>query len=516
MKKKNSGGKRIVVNSLALYLKMLYSILIAFYTTRVVLSSLGAEDYGIYILVAGVISLLTFLNVSMTVATQRFMSVAMGKADKERVKKIFATSVFLHWVIGITVILGLEIAGLFLFDGVLNIPEQRIQTAKVVFQFMVVSTFFTINAVPYDAAINANEHMWIDSLIGLIENTLKLGIAFYLMYSSSSDKLISYSLLTVAVIILSRISKSYYCRKKYEECKINNVPWKNLDYSLVKEMGSFAGWNTIGALVYVGRSQTLAVILNIFYGTVINAAYGIANQINSQVAAFSTTLLKAINPQIAKSEGAGDRSRMLQMAGYSTKLSFFIFTILLVPLYVEMPYVLELWLKNVPEYTISFCKLLLCSTLLAQLSNGLMLIMQSYGRIKEYIVSVNIMYALNIPIAYLLLTLGYAPYFVVASMIVIEVFALMIRVFWVSKFISEFNSKKFLLHSVLKSVLLGGIVLGTTSFISNFLEEGIIRFVSIILFSTILSTFLFYILILGRDERMKIKMIFIKMTNKFF
>lgn len=515
VKKEHSSVKRIVINSSALYLKMFYSIIVALYTTRVVLSSLGAVDYGIYALVAGVVSLLTFLNVSMTLASQRFMSVAMGKGDKDYVKKIFGTSVFLHLVIGIVVVLCLEIASLFLFNGFLNISPDRIDAAKIVYQFMIISTFFTINAVPYDAAINANEHMWVDSIIGLVENTLKLGIAFYIMYSSS-DKLIAYSLLTVVVIIITRIAKSYYCRKKYAECKLNTAPWKDLDYSLVKEMGAFASWNTIGAFIFVGRSQMLAVILNIFYGTVINATYGIANQVNAQVAAFSTTLLKAITPQIAKSEGAGDRSQMLQMAGYSTKLSFLIFTILLVPLFVEMPYVLGLWLENVPEYTIYFCKLLLCSTLLAQLSNGLMLIMQSYGRIKEYIVSVNIMYALNIPIAYLLLSLGYEPYFVVASMIVIEVFALLVRIFWVAKFIPEFNSKDFLLHTVFKSILFGSIVFVLIAHGSSFFHQGISRFLSVIFFSTSLSIFLFYKIILSNAERIRIKSIVMKISSKFF
>jgi len=514
MKTNSSGGnKRIASNAIALYLKMMYTIAVALFTTRIVLSALGAADYGIYTLVAGVVALLTFLNVSMTVATQRFMSIAMGQGDKAKVKKIFETSVCLHLLIGFLVVIGLEIASPFLFNGFLNIASSRIYEAKIVYQLMIVSPFFTINAVPYDAAINANEEMWVDSILGGVENTLKLGIAIFLIYTTS-DKLVMYSLLTAGVIIIARIIKSFYCRKRYHECKISRMPWKGVDMSLVKEMGAFAGWNTIGALVFVGRNQLISVILNLFYGTVINAAYGIANQINAQVAAFSSTLLKAINPQIAKSEGAGDRKRMLQMADYSTKLSFFIFVLILVPLFVEMPYALGLWLKNVPEFAVIFCRLLLFSTLLMQLSNGLMLSIQSLGNLKSYTLLVNSIYALNIPIAYIILHFGFKPYSVVGSMIVIEIVALLTRSIVASRLIIEFDLLYFLKNVVFKLVILVLLVLLITYYLGESLDTGLFRLSLVTMVSGCLSIVLFYLFVMNSSERDKIKTIILKKIGK--
>ena len=501
---KLTGNKRIATNTIALYLKMVYSILVALFTTRIVLSALGVDDYGIYTLVAGVISLLTFLNVSMAIATQRFMSIAMGQKNLDKLKDVFQTSVTLHLWIGVIVVVSLEIFGLFLFDGLLNIAEDRIYSAKIIYQFMIFSTFFTINAVPYDAAINANEDMWVDSIIGFIETTLKLFIAFYLL-NTSFDKLIVYSLLTTVVLILSRIVKSVYCKRKYEECKHAIHSLKSGNKIVMKEMAGFAGWNTFGALVFVGRNQLIAIVLNVFYGTVINAAFGVANQVNAQISSFAMTLLKAINPQITKSEGEGNRIRMLQMADYSTKFSFFIFSLLLVPLFLEMDFILGLWLKVVPEHTVIFCQLILIASLIKQLSNGVMLSVQSVGKLKVYTLVINAIYLLNILFAVLLLHFGFEPYFVIISMIVIEFIALLARSIIASKIISDFNFKIFFINIICKQLIVFSLVLLLAYLPSLKLSESFFRLISTGLISTSSLFILFYFTILNKIERNKIE-----------
>lgn len=499
--------RRVLTNTIALYLKMIYAILISLYTTRVVLEGMGVVDYGIYILVAGVISLLGFLNVSMTIATQRFMSIAIGQGNFKKVKKVFESSVFLHLVIGLIIVLFLEICGIFLFDTVLNIPEDRIPAAKLVYQFMIVSTFFTINAVPYDAAINANEDMWVDSIIGFFENTLKMMVAIYLL-SSSYDELITYSLMTALIVITIRIVKTVYCRRKYMECRGSLFSLKIGDKQLIKEMSIFAGWNTFGSIVIVSRSQLISVLLNLFYGTVINAAYGVANQINAQLTSLSSTLLKAINPQIVKSEGGGDRIRMLQIANYTAKFSFFLFSFALIPLLIETPFVLEIWLKKVPEHAIIFTQLLLISTAVMQLSNGIMISMQSVGKLKVYTIVINCIYLANIPIAWLLLKFNNPPHFVLLSSVCIEIVALIARVFICKKFVMEFQSSLFFRDVVGKSVCLFLISYCLTFlFIYNF-SQSWERLFFTVLISSIIMSILIYFISFNKVERNSITIFF--------
>jgi Na+-driven multidrug efflux pump len=499
-----NSNKRIVLNSIALYLKMFFSIIVALFTTRIVLSAFGVVDYGIYTLVIGVVSLLTFLNVSMTLATQRFMSIAIGQGNMDRLKKVFETSVFLHLIIGVIIVLGLEIGGIFLFDGFLDIPASRIDAAKIIYQFMIVSTFFTINAVPYDAAIVANEQMLVDSAIGFLENILKLLIAFYLLHTTQ-DKLILYSFLSTILLIFIRIVKSFYCRKKYEECQISYAFWKLGDKSEMKEMAAFAGWNTFGSLVFVGRSQLLSVVLNLFFGTVINAAYGVANQVNAQIAILSTTLLKALNPQLTKSEGRGDRMRMLRIAEYSTKFSFFVFSLFLIPLYVEIPFLFKLWLKTVPEHTINFSILLLSANLVKQLSNGIMLSMQSIGKLKNYTLIVNTIYLLNVPLSALCLYYGYPVYYAIIMTIVTEFFGLGARIIIANIYIEQFSLKEFLFEIILKSFIIFGLTVVPVYFLSTIMEDNFFRLIVVSLFSSVLMLVLIYNISLRRSEKERIK-----------
>jgi O-antigen/teichoic acid export membrane protein len=479
-------ANRVVINTGFLYGKMLITMIISLYSTRLILNALGVEDFGIFNLIGGVIALLSFINAAMSVATQRYLSFYLGAGEVEKLKSVFSSSVILHLVIAFIILLLLELSGILLFKGGLNIPAERIGTAKIVFHFMVVSTFFTINAVPFDASINAHEHFLFDALTGIFESIAKLGIAFILIYTRV-DKLILYGLLIAGLTIIIRIIKSIYCFHKFNECRIRIKSFIN--YDLFKEMLSFAGWNLFGSLCVVLRNQGLAIVLNIFFGVIVNAAYGIANQVNGQLSAFSQNMLKALNPQIVKSEGGGDRNRMLRLSMLACKLSFFLLAVFAVPLIIEMPFVLKIWLKTVPDNTVVFCQLILILSLLQQLTVGLMVAISSVGKIKAYQIVVGILYTLNIPLAIVLVKFGLPAYSVLIGSIILECIAGVSRI-WFAWKIASLPVILFLKKTIWSSII--SILLATFfALIPRFiLDEGILR-VSLAVLSSTITLFLF-------------------------
>jgi O-antigen/teichoic acid export membrane protein len=481
-------ANRVAINTGFLYGKMILSMIISLITVRLVLNALGAVDYGIYHLVAGVIAMLSFLNSAMTIATQRYLSYYLGAGDIHKMKQIFNSSVLLHLIIGIILILLLEAVGVYLFNGFLNIPQERLVAAKILFHFMVIGTFFTVNAVPYDAAINSHENMLFDSLIGIFESIMKLGIAYWVVITEA-DGLLLYGALIAGLIILIRIIKGLYCYRKYEECKVKLSQY--LDISLFKEMFSFAGWNLYGSFCWVVRNQGLAILLNVFFGVVVNAAYGIANQVNGQIIAFSTNMMKALNPQIVKSEGSGDHQRMLRLAMLGCKLSFFLYSFFAIPLILEMPFILKIWLKNVPEYTIIFCRLILILSLFMQFSSGLMVAVSAVGKIRAYQLIMGSLLLMNIPIAFILIKLGYPAYSVIIGSIFIEIIALSTRI-WLSHKIAKLSIIEFLVKIIMPSSLVAAITIIVTYVIGSYIEDLVIK----LIYSTLSSISL--LLLLGR------------------
>ncbi|MEI6067814.1 MAG: hypothetical protein WCP96_10765 [Methylococcaceae bacterium] len=321
---------RVATNTGILYLRMAITVFISLYATRLVLTALGVEDFGLYNLVGGVIAMLGFLNASMAGATQRFMSFAQGAGDIDKVKRIFNMSTLLHIGIALVVVIVLEIAGYFFFNGLLDIAVDRMATAKLVYQFMVISTLFTIVSVPYEAVITSHENMLFYAILGIVESVLKLAIALYITYGtldlptglsisaeqihitySTFDNLIVYGLLMAVLSILMLLIRRIYCHRKYSECELSLK--KHYDKSLLKQISGFAGWSFMGTASSMIANYGQGILMNVFFGTVVNAAQGVTNQISGQLGVFATTLLKALNPMIDKSEGAGDRRLMIKV-----------------------------------------------------------------------------------------------------------------------------------------------------------------------------------------------------------
>jgi O-antigen/teichoic acid export membrane protein len=436
---------KVVFNTGILYVKMVLTMGISLYSTPLLLNALGDSDYGIFQLIAGVVAMLSFLNAAMTTSTQRFMSYYQGRKDISRQKMIFTNSCILHIVIGVIIVAALELLSPIIFSGFLNIPTERIHTAQVIFLFMSIAMFFNIITVPFTASLNAHENMLWIAIVNIIESILRLWIAISLLYFIRTDKLIIYGLFTAGLSAISFFLHAGFCLRKYEECYLQ---WHVIDKQLMKKLGSFAGWNLFGTLCGLGRTQGIAVLLNLFFGTVINAAYGIAIQVSGQLNFFSASMLQVLNPQIMKSEGMNDRKRMLRLSMIASKFSFFLLAVLAIPCIFEMSTILQLWLKNVPEYTIIFCSMILIAALTNQLTIGLQSAVQATGKIKIYQTIVGGIILCNLPIVYFLLKMNFPVYFVFIGMIGIESIACLSRLFFIKKLaglsIKEYFNKVFL------------------------------------------------------------------------
>lgn len=418
---------------------------ISLYSTRIVLNALGNTDFGIFNLIAGVVTMLSFLKAAMSTSTQRFLSFFQGKNDLKMQKSVFTNSMLLHIVIGILILLILEGIGPILFNGFLNVPSDRIETAKDIYRYMGVTVFFTILAVPFTGSLIAHENMSFIAVVTIIEVILKLLIAILLVYTTS-DKLQVYGILTAAVSMVSFLFYAVFCCKKYVECSFRNL--FRVDKKLTKELTSFAGWNLFGSICGLSKTQGIAVLLNLFFGAVINAAYAIANQVSAQINFFSITLLRAIEPQIMKSEGADNRKRMLRLSMIASKFGFFLLALFAIPCIFEINSILELWLGVVPPYTSVFCSIILIGILVNQLTVGLQSAIQASGNIVAYQAVVGGVQLLNLPLAYFLLKCEQPAYTALLSFVFIEIVACILRLWFLKKktglSIGEYCSKVFI------------------------------------------------------------------------
>ena len=418
---------RVAKNTGILYLRMAITVFISLYATRLTLTALGVEDFGLYNLVGGVIAMLGFLNASMASASQRFMSFAQGEGDLEKIKRIFNMSTLLHLGIAVAVVIIFEIAGYFFFNGLLNIEPARLPIAKLVYQFMVASTLFTIISVPYEAVITSHENMLFFAITGIIESVLKLGIALYITYGSLRlpteisfidnhlqityslfDNLVIYGLLMACLTILMLVIKRIYCHKRYPECEINFKKYHNP--SLFKEITHFASWSFLGSATSMISHYGQSIVVNVFFGTQVNAAQGINDQVTGQLASFSNIMLKALNPMIVKSEGAGNRELVLKTTMLGSKIAFFLLMLFYIPAFIEMPYIFNLWLKNVPDYAIIFCRLFFIRSLIDQMFTNLSVTISAIGKIARFQLITSLLQCLPLVLTFILFKYDYPPY----------------------------------------------------------------------------------------------------------
>ncbi|WP_345985252.1 MATE family efflux transporter [Sulfurimonas sp. HSL-1656] len=400
-------ANRVLKNTMFLYAKMGITVFISLYVTRLILNALGAHDFGLFTLIGGFVTLLTFLNVAMTSSSQRYMSYAEGKGDFNEQVSIFNISVVLHVGVGIVLIGILEAIAPFLFGHVFQIEPERLAAAKDIYHFAVLSALFMIVSVPYDAVINAHENMLFVAILGVFESLLKLGSAL-LVVAYAGDKLVFFGFAVLIISVTVFAVKGVYCHRQYREVRLN--PVKYHDAKLLKKMFSFAGYSTLGSTSSMVSNYGQGIVLNMFYGTIVNAAQGIGGQVSGQLSAFAATMMKALNPLIAKSEGAGNRKLMLQATYAGTKFSFFLLIFFYIPFFVEMPVILDVWLKDVPEYTLVFTTLMLSRNLVEQLFLTLNSAIAATGNIKHFQIFHSLLTLVPLVVSYLLFMMGFKPF----------------------------------------------------------------------------------------------------------
>ncbi len=502
-------NRRIAKNTLLLYFRMILTMLVSLYASRVVLNVLGVEDFGIYNLVGGLVTMFVFLNGAMASSTQRFFAYEIGRNDFEKLKKTFNASLFVHFFIALILGFLTETIGLWLLENHLTIPNDRMAAARVVFHFSALSFIITIIKVPYNAIIIANEKMSIYAYLSIFEVVMKLLIVFMLTWISF-DKLKLYSILVLGVNLFVALLYFIYARTSFLETKFKFVT----DKILYKTLISYSGWNLFGNLALVAKGQGVTIVLNIFFGPVVNAAQGIANQVNAAVISFFTNFQMAVNPQIIKSYSSNDRVYMFSLINRSAKFSFYLLFVLSLPIILEVDLILTIWLNKVPKYASTFTVLILTTIMLDSISGPLMTGIQATGKIRLFQVIVGTLQILILPLTYLFFKFDYPPPITYVISIFISLVALIIRLLLFKKLIKEFSLKLFI-----KEVLLTGISVAALStclpvILKFVLKDSILNSVIIIVVFLLSSICSIYFLGLNDNERMVIKRIIKKLLKR--
>lgn len=426
-----ANNKRIAKNTLMLYIRMLFMMGVSLFTSRVILETLGVEDFGIYSVVGGIITMFAFINGGMVSATQRFITFEIGKGNMGKLKSVFSTSLQIHALISLIIILLGETVGLwFLYEKML-IPEARMDAALWVYQCSIIACVVNIMSIPYNADIVAHEKMSAFAYISIIEVSLKL-IIVYLLLIAPWDKLIAYSILLLFVQLSIRFVYSHYCHKHFNE----TIYEHNFNKPLFKQMLSFAGWSFWGNLASVLYTQGLNIMLNIFFGPVVNAARGIAVQVQSAVQQFTANFQMALNPQITKNYAVGDLELMHSLMFRSARFSFFLLFFLTLPILIETDFILTIWLKNVPDETVIFTQLMIAISLIYTIANPCVVANQATGNVKLYQAVVGGILLLILPISYVVLKMGVPVYSVFIVHFFVECIAQLARMIMLRKMIN--------------------------------------------------------------------------------
>jgi O-antigen/teichoic acid export membrane protein len=443
--KATSGASRLALNTLIIYGQRITSALLSLITTPLILNSLGVEDYGIYTVTTGLIGMMAFINWSLSSTTQRYIAFSLGEKKTDKLKQIFASSLAIHLIYGLLLFMIISVVGIVFIDQLLNIPAPRIEAAKTILIFIAGITFVNIVTVPITGLFRAHENFLYIALLGVTESVLKLGIAISLLYISA-DKLIIYSLMLLGVTILTFLANLFFGIRFYREINFN---LKNLNLILIKEMLSFMGWSLIGAVAVMSRSQAVAVLLNIFFGVIKNAAYGIAMQVNAAVGILSQGIIASISPRIMKLAGAGDTDKMVYLMRTMSKMAVLVVSIVILPFLFEASYILKLWLKNVPDDAVLFSKLILGFGLIMLQSAGINQVFEAIGKVKEYNIWVSLILIMNIPISYILFTVGLPAWTTITTGMVLELISLFVRLILLKKYL-QFSIPDFLNDIFLK------------------------------------------------------------------
>ncbi|MBY8189919.1 hypothetical protein KW513_16695 [Vibrio fluvialis] len=495
----NTKYKRMAKNAGMLYFRMLLTMGVALYTSRVVLQTLGVDDFGIYHVVAGFVSMLGFLHGAMSSATQRFLAFELGKSGEKDMPGIFSMSINIHILIALVVLILGETIGLWFVETQMSIPAERMLAAQWVFHISLVSFMVTIVSVPYTALIIANEKMSVFAWVSIFDVTLKLLIVFMLRWFGF-DKLILYALLSLCVVFIIFLIYRAYCHSKFKDSQFK-LYW---DQALFKVMMSYTGWNLWGNVAAVMSGQGVNILLNIFFGPTVNAARAIAMQVSTALNSFVQNIQVAVNPQIIKSYAESNMEFMYRLVCYGAKYNFFVLLLLSLPVLNNIEVMLQVWLEMVPEHTNVFTELIIITILIDSLSPSLMTAAQATGRIKLYQFVVGGLLLLNVPISYFVLKMGYEPYIVFYVAISLSVIALIARIYLISALIGM-KKTMYLIDTLIPVSLVTLLVLGVNNFLNVNLTSPLLNFFMSILLTGILV--ICAVLLVGLNKREKVMLL---------
>lgn len=492
-----SNNKRVARNTLFLYGRMLLSMIISLYTVRVVLNTLGASDYGLYNVVGGIIGVFGVLKALISTGTQRFLTFEMGKgANVTRLMTVFTTSLSTFIIIGVAIFILGETIGLWFVNTYLNIPEGRELAANVIYQVSILAMFVSIIQLPYVAAILSHERMDIYGYVGIGEPILKL-VLIFLLPILPFDKLITYAIM---VLIVSGSATTVYvavCSRLFDECKFR----LKIDRPLFNNMIGFTMWNMLESISNMLNGQGLDILINIFFGTTINASRSVANQVNHAVHGFASNFLVAMFPQITKTYASGNYKECYNLIIRGAKFSYIIIAILIIPLLINMDYILYIWLKTPPNDVAIFCDLVLIAMIIRMVSEPLYTGIQATGNVKHYQIWTSSITLLNIPICWVLFKMGLPAYVAFAVLIAMSVILLICRGVFLSK-LCEFPVKRYIKSVIVDCLGVSLLAYVPLHFLNLLFEHNIYNLILVSVVSVVYSVILFALISTTKGERL--------------
>lgn len=509
MNNNTEANKRIAKNTMLLYIRMGVMMIISFFTARITLEALGVVDYGINNVVGGLVSMFSLISSSLSSSVSRFMTFGLGKGDKKELNTVFSTSVNIHIILAVIVVIAIETIGIWFLNNKMVIPVERLTAAHWVLQSSTVLFVVGLLSVPYNAAIIAHERMDVYAYFTLFDAFARLAIIFAIKYYGG-DKLILLAVISLIPPLIKQFYYWHYSKRNFEECTYHAI-W---DKRVFKEMFGFAGWNFIGCTAGLTKDQGVNIAINMFTGPAVNAARGIAMQINGIIGQFIGNFLVAINPQIIKEYAAGNLKRMHSLIFKSTRFSYYLFLFLSIPILLEVETILYIWLGQVPEHTVLFTRLVIILSLAEIISNALIRSQEATGNIRNYQIVVGGLLLTNFPISYILLKMGYFPEITVVVAIIISQICLAARLAFLKHMI------KLPVAVFLRDVYCNVIIVSAIAFVIPFLchlyiGNQILRLIVVSVISVITSGLAIYFVGCDKNERILVKKYICKIKNKF-
>lgn len=498
----------ILKNSAILFFRLIVTSILGLFTTRLLVRGLGASDFGLYSVVGGVVVMMAFLNTVMITTTFRFIAFEMGKNNINGVNKVFNISLAIHLILGFIVVLLTETVGIFYVNNYLNIDPGKLFDARFVLRFSTYATVFTIISIPFQGLITAQEKFSVRASIEIIRAVLLLLVALSI-YAFSGNKLRYYALLMMIVSSIVAFLFILYGKIKYRDFTKWEVQKDRVKYL---EMIQFSGWIMFGAAASVGKTQGSALIINSFFGTLLNAAYGIAIQVNNLVQMIASNLGQAVVPQITKSFSGGNTQRSVRLVAYTSKYTCFLMLIPAYPILLETEYLLKIWLGDIPPYTIIFCQLIIINSLIDSLGGGIPALIQATGKIKYFQIILSTTSLISIPIAWFLFKVGYSPSYLIIAFVSTAFLNVILRQVLLKKII-DFDVEYFLKTSYLKIFYVVLLIL-PLFFLRDLFNPGLSRFLIFSLIGVSWLFFVVYVVGIEKNEKNMIKQIVLSFVNK--